>query len=445
MIAAGRFDRMHAVQPIERRLVEGFVVVVLPLHMLVPTAAGWLMVLAALFGLVTIVRRPAFDALDRLYLVACALIPAAYLLNMTLAGWAPSWLHRPAHLLLTGGLVFLWIGRVGMRERALFRAVVLASFTALGIALFDVLVNGSERVFGWRHQWNAVPFGNFSLLLGFLALAGCIGPMFSGTRDRARIAIGLAATAAGIHASILAGTRGGWLAIPVLLVLTIWATLRTYRGRVLASWHFLPALAALFAFAVSALWISDTAQRRIDIAVERVEAFVHGAPAREAIDSSTELRLDMWKWGLEKAAEHPLTGIGLANYQEARRQAVEAGRLPPSFAGLANLHNELISSLALGGVPTALAVVAFWILMGSFFVRRIGEKDVFFFATGGLLVVVGTCVFSMTEGLFGTSAGTKALAILLAIPAGALRHCVATGASRGATMTAATTKSERAL
>ena len=31
----------------------------------------------------------------------------------------------------------------------------------------------------------------------------------------------------------------------------------------------------------------------------------------------------------------------------------------------------------------------------------------------------------MTEGLFGTSAGTKALALLLSIPAGALRHRVA--------------------
>ncbi len=429
MIAAGRLDRMNAELPIEQRLVEGFVVVVLPLHMLLPTAAGWLMVLAALRGLVTIVRRPGFDALDRAYLVACALIPGAYVLNMALAGWDPSWLHRPAHLLLTGGLVFLWIGRVGLRERALFRAVVLASFTALAIALFDVVVNGSVRVFGWRQQWNAVPFGNFSLLLGFLAFAGCIGPMFSGTRDRARVAIGLAATVAGIHASILAGTRGGWLAIPVLLVLTLWAALRTYRGRVLASWHFVPAFAALLGFAVVALSISETAQHRIDIAVEQVKMFAGGVPAREAIDSSTELRLEMWKWGLEKAAENPLTGIGLANYHEARRQAVQAGRLPPSFAGLANLHNELISSLALGGIPTALAVVAFWILMGSFFVRRIGAKDVFFFATGGLLVVVGTCVFSMTEGLFGTSAGTKALAILLAIPAGALRHRLSIGAS----------------
>lgn len=431
MTAAGPGDRVREAQAFERRLVEAFVVVVLPLHLLLPTVAGWLMVLAALRGLVVVARRPAFDPLDRLYLVACAAIPAAYVLNMALAGWAPSWLHRPAHLLLTGGLVFLWIGRVGSSERAWFRAVVLASFTALGIALFEVLVNGSARVFGWRHQWNAVPFGNFSLLLGFIAFSGCIGPMLAGTPERTRIALGLSATAAGILASILAGTRGGWLAIPVLLGLTFWSTLRTYRGRVLSSWHFLPALGVMLVFAFAAILLSGNAQHRIDIAVKQVEAFLDGSAGNKSIDSSTELRLEMWKWGLQKAGERPLTGIGLANYDEARRQAVESGRMPASFARLANLHNELISSLAIGGVPTALAVVAFWMLMGSFFVHRIGEKDVFFFATSGLLVVAGTCVFSMTEGLFGTSAGTKALALLLAIPAGALRHRVALRVASG--------------
>jgi len=437
MIAAhGAAGFVRAWQPVERRLVDGFVVAVLPLHMLLPTAGGWLMVLAALRGLVMIVRRPVFDARDRFYLAACALIPAAYLLNMALAGWDVDWLHRPAHVLITGGLVFLWIGRVGLSERALFVAVVLASFTVLGITAYEVYALGSVRVFGWRNQWNAVPFGNFSLLLGFLAFAGCIGPMFVG-RDRLRVPFGLAAALAGIYASILTGTRGGWLALPALLVVTLWAVLRAYRRRVFASMHFLPALAATLGFAVAAVLLSENAQHRIDLAVDQVGAYLGGAGAGSSVDMATELRLEMWKWGLQQAGEHPLTGIGLANYDQARREAVEDGRMPPSFAGMANLHNEVITSLALGGLPTALAVVGFWLGTGFFFVRRIGDEGSFFFALSGLLVVVGTCVFSMTEGLFGTSAGTKALALLLAIPAGALRYRQAAQAAAARTNDAA--------
>ncbi|MDQ9170797.1 hypothetical protein Q8A64_10290 [Oxalobacteraceae bacterium R-40] len=39
-----------------------------------------------------------------------------------------------------------------------------------------------------------------------------------------------------------------------------------------------------------------------------------------------------------------------------------------------------------------------------------------------LVTVLGTALFSMTEGLFGTSPGTKAILLSLAIPAGALRY-----------------------
>lgn len=438
MIAFDRaIERTDSGQSFERRLAECFVVVVVPLHMLLPTLGGWLMVLAALRGLVLVARLPAFDRMDRHYLVACALIPAAYLLNMAFTGWDPSWLHRPAHLLITGGLVFLWIGRVGLSERALFYAAVLGSFTTLAITLFEVLVNGNARVFGWRNQWNAVPFGNFSLLLGSIAFAGSIAAMFSPERNRARVAIGLAAAIGGICASILTGTRGGWLAIPVLFAVTLWAVSRAFRARALASMHFLPAFTVMLAFVAGALLLSENAQHRIDLAVDQVGAFLGDARDEgaidDSIDDSIEIRLEMWKWGLEQAAENPLTGIGLAQYNEARRLAVESGRMPQAFLGLANLHNELITSLALGGVPTALAVVGFWLWMGWFFVRRIGKEEAFFFSLSGLLVVAGTCVFSMTEGLFGTSAGTKAFALLLAIPAGALRYRAALHGTRRTT------------
>lgn len=423
MMSFGRMlEEARPLRPTERQFAEWFVVVVVPLHMLVPTAGGWLMVLAALRGLVTIVRRPRFDSLDRRYLVACAFIPGAYLFNMALTGWDPSWLHRPAHLLITGGLVFLWIGRVGLSERALFRAVVLGSFTALGIALYEVFVNDSVRVFGWRNYWNAVPFGNFALLLGLIALAGCIRAMFATIRDRAAIVLGLAAALAGIYASILSGTRGGWIAFPVLLGVVSWAALRAYRRRMLASPYFFVALVIPLVFSVAAVMLSGNAQLRIDIATDEIGAFFEDAPAIAPADDSTKFRLEMWKWGLEKVAGQPLTGIGLANYGIERQQAVESGRMRDEFSRMANLHNEVITSLALGGIPTALAVVVFWIWMGVFFGRFLGDEASFFFALSGLLVVVGTGTFSMTEGLFGTRAGTKAFALLLALPAGALRY-----------------------
>ncbi len=422
MIASGRVSGA-AYGVTERQLVELFVFCVVPLHMLFPRVGGWLMVLAALAGVRLLVREPFLNATDRAYLLACAAIPVAYAVNMSLTGWDLAWLHRPAHLLVTGGLIYVLIGRVGIRYTTLFWSIVLGAFTTLAIALFDVLVMGSVRVSGLGQRWNAVPFGNFALLLGCMALAGCISELFSSRRDVSRLFGGLLASFAGVGASILTATRGAWLAFPVVLLATLILSLYVYRWRVVASRSFLALLALTFIGGAVALQFSDNAQGRIVAAVEQVEAwFDEDREGPVPIDSSTQLRLDMWRWGIEQFSRNPWTGIGLANYDEAREEAVQSGRLPPSFRGLAGLHNELITALALGGLPVGFAVVLFWILAGRFFVTRVCDERSFFFALCGVMVVVGTAMFSMTEGLFGTSAGTKAFALLLALSAGALRY-----------------------
>src|SRR5690606_23861071 len=91
----------------------------------------------------------------------------------------------------------------------------------------------------------------------------------------------------------------------------------------------------------------------------------------------------------------------------------------------ANLHNEVITRLALGGLPAAAAVFLFWFMAWRFFVTKMDRQNAgeqYYYALCGLLTIVGTGLFSMTESLFGTSAGTKAIMLLLAIPAGAVRY-----------------------
>ena len=59
-----------------------------------------------------------------------------------------------------------------------------------------------------------------------------------------------------------------------------------------------------------------------------------------------------------------------------------------------------------------------------YFRRRLGgSADQRYFAACGLLVLLATGLFSMTEGLFCTGPGTKALMLLLALPAAGLAGC----------------------
>lgn len=388
------------------------------LLMVFPAAAGALMAALALWGIVVALRegplRPCEWAFARLAL----LLPAAVMLNMALTGWAMNLLDRPLHLAYSV-LLMLLVARRGMSMRAFIVATMVAALASGLIAYHEAVIAGHERVFGLGGRWNAVPFGNFSLLMGSLSLAGALALQNGDGLDPRWLLAGLLAFASAGYASMMSGARGGWLALPVLLLIATHAR-RSIRPRLRVAMA-----AALLALAAVGFSFSDSVRARVDAAVANVSTFILDPSAPGAVENATGIRLAMWRWGIERFAEHPMTGIGHANFATYRAAAVERGEMPPHFNELSNLHNEIISSLAFGGLPSALALLAFWALAVAFFARRLRrstDREVRYFATAGLLVVVGTALFSMTEGLLGTRSGTYGLTLLLALPAGALCH-----------------------
>lgn len=90
---------------------------------------------------------------------------------MPFMGWELGALGRPNHL-IAGFFIFIAIGRYGLRRNVLFWASCMATTFAFCISIYEAVYLRNGRVFGLAHRWNAVSFGNFSLLLAFLCLAG---------------------------------------------------------------------------------------------------------------------------------------------------------------------------------------------------------------------------------------------------------------------------------
>lgn len=396
------------------------VILCLTLLMIFPAIAGVLAAGMAIAGLIALTRYWHLDSMHWHFLALCLLLPASYLLNMVMTGWVPGYLDRPSHLLL-GWMIFFLIGRYGLKRNTLFYAAFAAALIAFGIAVFEALYLGNARVFGLGNRWNAVPFGNFSMLLGFFCLCGVVAFTEKNPGSNLRSLLGWLGFICGLSASILSGSRGGWMAAPFLVGLCIFFNQRLCkRSRSILLMLF--AIVALLAFMTF-----NRASDRFMLAKNEISAYIANPDALVAAPTSTGMRLAMWRWGLQKFREHPYTGIGLAAYDRERSQAVSSGKLPQEFESLANLHSEMITALALGGIPAGLALIAFWIAGWRFFALRLKDAAVeeqYYLAMCGLVAVLGTGLFSVTEGLFGTSAGTKALVLAFAIPAGALHFLV---------------------
>jgi O-antigen ligase len=384
--------------------------------MLFPGAAGWLTAPLILVGLILAIRSRDFSEMDRSLLLALGVIPLAYLINMAIFGGGASVFERPGHL-LRAYLIYYAVSRLGISRPAWFWAVTLAAWTCLAIALYGVIVLHETRIFGLHHQWNAVPFGNFSLLLGMLSgLALVVAPTNGAKQPRITL-MAASGLLAGLIASLLSGSRGGWLSMPILLMFLVWQWPSRHRHRRLAT------LALLFGLVGIGLWWMPQSHDRLSETSAELTDFWRNPHSETAMNTSSGQRLVMWRWALEKIPEHPLLGFGVANFPEQRAMAVRSGELPPyiATAKLANVHNELINTLITAGLLGAAALVGFWVLTWRCLKRPLtSESDTRYFADCGLMVVLATGMFSMTEGLFGTSPGTKALMLLLAFSAGGL-------------------------
>lgn len=392
--------------------------IILPLLMSFPSVSGWVSGTIVCWGFYVAARFRGLEKMDWQFATICAILPASLLFNMLFMGWVPGPLARPGHLVF-GFFIYLVIARYGLRRGVLFWSACAAVSVAFCIAAYEALYLGHARVFGLGHRWNAVPFGNFSLLLSFFCLAGALVAPQDESHPWHRIVAGVAGFGLGLGASVLSGTRGGWVAIPFLLILCLWLGNRISRRRRIAI------LMALIVSVAAVTTVSPRFQSRFTRASAEVANYLAHPHDAKARSTSTGIRLAMWHWGMDRFLEHPLTGIGFSAYHEQRAEAVTEGELPKEFRRLANLHNELVTRLAMGGLPAAMAVLIFWYLGWQFFTRLLdpdNTNDRHYYAACGLLTVVGTGLFSMTESLFGTSPGTKAIMLLLIIPAGALRY-----------------------
>ncbi|MGH8372389.1 MAG: O-antigen ligase family protein [Gammaproteobacteria bacterium] len=101
--------------------------------------------------------------------------------------------------------------------RSLFSGLVLAPFAILGLGLWQFM-RGHEhtRASGFI---DPIPFGDLSIAMAFMALAMLL--MMLQRRTVWQYLLVSGALSAGVGASILSGTRGGWIAAPLLVIITI--------------------------------------------------------------------------------------------------------------------------------------------------------------------------------------------------------------------------------
>ena len=301
-----------------------------------------LLLLAALASAPVWWRRPAPPAAWWLT-AAFSCMAALWLLDVG-AAWGWGSMDRPAKYLLALPCIF-YLMTFEPRASWLWMGVAVGAVGSGLVGLYQALVLALPRANGFT---NAIQYGNLSMLLAVMSGLLLVVQWKRWVLWQRWLLV--AAIVLGGTGSVLSQSRGGWLALVLLLPVCAWLLVRT-TGQRRVYWG----LCAI-ALAAAALSQVPAVEQRVDEARHEMQTYQQQGDGR----SSVGQRLAHWKLAWQMGWDRPLTGWGRAGYEAEKARRVAAGLAHPVVLEFSHAHNEALDLFAKRGLPGVLLLLAFY-------------------------------------------------------------------------------------
>ena len=299
--------------------------------------------------------------------------------------------------------VFLLLRQLPARHLRMIGWGCAAGALAVGIwALVDQPAGGWTDANRLNNSYtNAIPFGDTALLLGFLSVF-TLG--WDKPGDWRVLGLRLLALVAGGYASYLSGTRGGWLAVPVFVVLlALQYQWFAHKKRLLVA-------TLVIAVVAGALLSTERIQKRFSEATTDVSMLHHGEN-----DTSLGLRLQLWNASGLIFSHHPVYGVGKGHLVDELGAMAKRGEVKTEIVN-ERAHSDFFSTLAeMGAVGVACLLLFYYGISVYFWRHRLSNDPTIRAASyAGLAVATSTVIFGLTIDVLVPIMVTVLLALLVA-------------------------------
>lgn len=355
-------------------------------------------------------RFARFNRADWLFCLAMCLPLLAVLWNQVITGEYDDRPYDAPSRMLFAAVIFWWLARCPWRRLRWFQWGLCAGAVAgLFVLLFFSRPGLADRPL--PPFASAITFGNLALLMGVCAWLSISWRI---TKSALEIWLKVVCGMAGLYASFLSQARGGWLALPVLLVMLILTSRQHWRRKLAFGLASVALLGSVYA-------TSPMVRDRVHNASEELQMYFDGRDPNTSIG----LRMQFWHASIDLFREHPLTGVGTQNIRPEFVRRAEEGKMSSLGATFNHSHNDMLWIMASLGIPGLLALLAIYLVPFVLFARAARGADTRTHAAGrmGLVVVTGYVVFGFTEAMFAITmnaafyAGMLAILMALARPA----------------------------
>ncbi len=274
---------------------------------------------------------------------AFACMAAVWMLDI-----GPTWgwgsMDRPLKYLLALPCIF-YLMVFEPRASWLWMGIAVGAVGSGLISLYQVFWLSLPRANGFT---NAIQYGNLSMLLAVMS------GLLLVVQWRRWVAwqrlLLLAAVALGVTGSLLSQSRGGWLALVLLVPVCAWLLVHT-TGQRRMYW-------GVCGLAVVAAVMSQVpaVEQRVDEARLEVQGYKDHGEGRNSVGH----RLAHWRLAWDMGWDRPLTGWGRAGYEAEKKRRVAAGQAHPIVLEFSHAHNEVLDLFVKRGLPGVLLLLAFY-------------------------------------------------------------------------------------
>jgi O-antigen ligase len=389
-------------------------------YALVPLLAGTTLIVGLILAPRPAAWRVAWGRDDTLMCLVLLGYGGLWLLDVLRSGYWPVGEGGQGRLLplwpVLAAALLVWLRCFPPSPRVLWWAAGCGALGAGAIALYERVVLGHARA---SNGMNAIPFGNLALLLGGLSLLAALWCLRRGeARRRWLLGLALVAAVAGGCGSLLSGTRGGWVALPLLLLLVY----RAARPLLPKRYTLAPAVALLLILIGVASHPQSGVSARLGMAVGEVQEYWKGG-ARE---TSVGLRFEMWRTAWLLFRERPLVGWGEGGVVQGRDALVARGEVHADVARFEQLHSDLFDTAARRGLVGLAALLLLYGMPLWLFWRRLPGQDVEpgvqVLAAAGMMIPVAFIDFGLTQTMLRDPRGLSGYLGLCVLYWVALRH-----------------------
>lgn len=278
---------------------------------------------------------------------------------------------------------------IGINRRVVMWSIALSGIAMGGLACYEVFYLGINRA-----GLYPIRFGNIGMLTAFFALTSLFFVDKTVRSYRYLQCLIVLGMFGGFTASILSGTRGGWLfplvALPLLGICFAYQFPQARKGML--------ALMTLITVGGIALYMipGTVVADRVHHAISEVKQY---QPNSLSAETSVGARLEMWRVAWLMIQEKPSTGWGIDGYRERTQQFVDSGESVPTILHR-HPHNEILNDAVKRGiVSTLILIIGLYIIPFYQFSCRLQQSNYSgkYYALLGLLTISAWVVFGLVD------------------------------------------------